>query len=321
MPRLPPSPLAGSRCLLTGVSGYLGSHLARALAGRGVEVHGLSRPGADRSRLQGLGDVVTVHEADLLDAEALRRALLQAHPDRVFHGAVARPASGRSDSEAPGANVTGTRHLIEAVAEAGVERLVIAGSATEYGPGESPLREEDPSPPETPFGASKASATALGLQAHEGGRLQVMVLRLFYLYGLDEKPARLIPSAIRAGLSGRPLPLTGPGLRRDFVFVEDAVDACVRSLEPGRPSGQVVNVGSGTDTSNEEIVELLGELMGRPIRAVRGRLPARVTDRTRWCADVSRAARVLGWRPTTPLRQGLARCVAWHQERVGGTVP
>lgn len=319
MPRVRPSPLSGSRCLLTGVSGYLGSHLARALGGRGVEVHGLSRPGADRRRLKGLEGVVTVHEADLLDSVALGRALAQVRPDGIFHGAVIRPAPGLSDSEITAANVTGTHHLVEAAVEAGVERLVIAGSATEYGPGKPPLREEDPSPPGSPYGTAKAAATTLGLRAHEQGRLQVTVLRLFYLYGLDEKPERLIPSAIRAVLSGRPLPLTGPGLRRDYVFVEDAVDACVRSLNPGRPSGQVVNVGTGTDTSNEEVVELLGELMGRPVTVAAGRLPPRATDRTHWCADVSRAARVLGWRPTTSLRQGLARCVAWHRERVGGT--
>lgn len=261
---------------------------------------------------------MTVHEADLLDPAALRRVLSQLRPVRIFHGAVVRPASGRSDSAVAGANVTGARHLIEAAVAVGVERLVIAGSATEYGPGEPPLREEDLSPPGTLYGATKAAATALGLRAHEEGRLQVTVLRLFYLYGLDEKPERLIPSAIRAGLSGCPLPITGPGLRRDYVFIEDAVDACVRSLDPGRPAGQVVNVGTGTDTSNEEVVELLGGLMGHPITVAAGRLEPRATDRTGGCADVSRAARVLGWRPTTPLRQGLAHCVAWHRERAGG---
>jgi nucleoside-diphosphate-sugar epimerase len=123
-----------------------------------------------------------------------------------------------------------------------------------------------------------------------------------------------VPRAIRAALSGDELPLTAPGLRRDFVFVADVAEACLEAAVRPAIEGEVINVGSGRQVANEELVAEVERAVGRPLRIAPGTYPAHAADRGCWVADIAKARRLLGWTPRHDLAAGLAETVPWVRE-------
>ena len=188
-------------------------------------------------------------------------------------------------------NVIGANNLIEAASRQPPEKFIYLGSSLEYGHRTEPLHEDMLPAPTTLHGASKASATMLFQQAARKGEFASVILRLFSVYGPGEPRSRLIPTAIRAIRDGAPIELTTPGIRRDFVFVDDVVEAITMALGSSLASGEILNVGTGTQTSNEMLVNIIASLMGRSADLVIGTYPARETDTSHWVADVRRC----GW--------------------------
>ena len=311
---IPGPALAGRRVLVTGAAGFVGVNVCRAFAAAGAQTVGLVRPAGTRWRLPALEQAAEVLARDLRDFDGVRRAVADRAPEIVVHAAARSPY----DREAPlrrfaEDDLLGLAHLLDALADVPCKRLIFLGSSLEYGPSDRPHREDDPLRPASRRGALRAAAALL---AREGGRergVETVELRLFSVYGPWEPPHRLIPRAIRAALAGTELPLTPPGLRRDPVFVEDVADACLRASAAPGVGGTTINVGSGAQVANEEIVAAIERVTGRPIAAQPGAYRPHGTDRRCWIADVGRARELLGWTPRHSLEQGLAVTVAWHE--------
>ena len=282
MPRL------SDRVLVTGAAGFLGSNLVRVLRESGADVHGLAR-----------------EEADLRDPAPIRRVVESVRPELVFH--LAAGAGHPSDAAARSAfladTVLGTANLLEALRPLESVRLVHAGSSLEYGPCSTPMRETDRIAPTTFRGAAKAAATLLVLQSG----VPATVVRPFSVYGPSEQPHRLVPTAIRAARHGEPIRLTGPGIARDFVYVDDVVDALLRAAAVPEAIGEVVNAGTGTQTTNEELVARLASVLGRELDVRPGEHEAHPWDTESWVADTAKAERLLGWTARYDLDAGLAR--------------
>lgn len=306
----------GSRWLVTGASGFIGANLARTGVNAGADVHGLIRPGSRLDRLHDIVDRMSFHRADLTDAGELARAVRAADPQFVFHLGMtsghAETPDGRRQMLLTSA--LGTFNLLDAMSTVRPERIVHVGGGLEYGSSPAPLAEIHPLGPSTFRGCAKAMATLLCSQAADAG-LPVVTLRAFSVYGPWEPPARIVPSAIRAALEGRPFPLTR-GCRRDFVFVDDVVEACVRAAHAAGAAGSVINIGTGVETANEDLVAAVEEVTGRRIQLAPGRAAPSPVDASQWVADISGAARLLQWHPVYSLRAGLLKSVAWHRERV-----
>ncbi len=308
--------LGGRRVLVTGAGGFLGANLCRALLGAGAVVQAAARPGSDLSRLYDVRDELELHLFDLRDAEAVRREVAAVRGEVVIHAAAhttvhySATVAGAADD-----TIIGTAHLLDALAAVGCERLVQVGSSLEYGPAARPHREEDALRPDTLRGATKAAAALLVLQQASRGAVAAVVVRPFSIYGPWEGEHRLVPRAIQAAFSGETLPLTGPGLRRDLVYVEDVCDACLRAAIADAVVGEAINVGTGRQTSNEELVAAVERVTGRPVRVAVGTFPARSSDRGFWAAETGKAERLLGWTARYPLTAGLERTVRWFESR------
>lgn len=307
----------GQRVLVTGAAGFIGTNLVASLGRAGAEVHGLVRASTDRWRLDALAPRLVTHVADLADGARLSAIMRDVRPDVVFHTAAAgdhHPASASQRYAAFTDTVLGTASLCEALAAAGVGRLVYLGSSLEYGPAGVPLDESRALRPTTFRGVTKACATLLCSQAaHETGT-PVVLLRPFSVYGPWESGSRFVATVMRALGTGGDLPLTRPGIRRDFVFVADVVEACLRAATAPAALGEIINIGSGCQTTNEALVDLAQEVAGVRVRVLPGAFPERPVDTGHWVADIDKARRLLDWSPRYSLACGLAETYRWFDE-------
>jgi nucleoside-diphosphate-sugar epimerase len=291
-----------SRVLVTGAGGFVGRHLCARLLADGHEVWGTVRLGAPAPEgVRGLA-------VDLTDAEAVATAVRAAAPELAFHLAAARAKAGPAERVATAAvNTASGLHLVEAL-PASCRVVVRLGSSTEYTATDGPMAEDTPLQPRGFFGATKAAGSLLLAAAAAERGIRSAVLRAFQVYGPGDHPGRFVPTVLRAARSGDVLPLTEPGQRRDWVHVDDVVSACVLAAQAdGLPPGQVLNVGTGVQTANEELVAVAETVTGRRIRTSAGSHPGRSWDTASWVCDPSLARELIGWQPTLDLREGLAR--------------
>lgn len=306
--------LAGARILVTGAAGFIGANLVRALLAQRASVSALVRSPAT-PRLAGVDDELELLVADVRVPHAIEVAVTRARPQLAVHLAApgGHPNSARGRLEFLETSVLGTAALVEALADSGCRRLVHVGSSLEYGPRSHPLDEDVLLAPIVPRGAAKASATLVCLAWARTLGLSAVVLRPFSVYGPWEDERRLVPTALRAAVDGTELPLTPSGLVHDFVYVGDVVDAILHALDAGdEVSGEVINIGSGVQTTNEGLVAAASQAVGRPIRTRVGAYPAGPHDTTRcWVASIERARTLLRWEPRTTLTEGLRVTLEW----------
>ena len=295
--------------LVTGGGGFVGRHLVRGLIAAGMRVHATLNPAGERAGPPGVTGA-ELHRVDLRDHRAVASLFATVRPDYVFNLVCGRGESTPAERRATLDSTLGaTASVIEAAVAVRIRRFIQVGSSTEYGPIEAPVSEAAALAPTTLFGAAKGAATLLCIAAARSGRLPAAVLRPFAVYGPEDRPHRLVPTAIEAAISGTELPLTRPGLRRDWVFVGDVVDACLAALRGGA-DGEVVNVATGVQHANEEVVDLVEHATGRTVRRRPGAEAARPWASTIWVADTRNAERLLGFRAATPLQRGLELTVS-----------
>ena len=298
------------RALVTGAGGFVGAHLCRRLLADGAEVWGTVRPGSPAP------DGVHPLPVDLTDGAALSEAVRRAAPDVAFHLAAARAKGSPAERLATTlVNAVCGVHLVEALPST-CRAVVRLGSSTEYSASDVPMDESTPLQPRGFFGAGKAAGSLLLVAAAQERGLRSAVLRAFQVYGPGDHPGRFVPSVLRAAADGRVLPLTGPGQRRDWVHIEDVVSACrLAAAADGLPAGQVLNIGTGVQTANEELVALAEQVTGRTIRTSPGTHAGRSWDTSSWVCDPALARVLLGWQPEIDLLEGLAR--TWAAEGAG----
>jgi dolichol-phosphate mannosyltransferase len=309
--------VAATRSLVTGAAGFIGAALARRLIARGDAVTLLSGPGSDPWRMEQLREDAEVLELDLRDADAVARAVGAARPELAFHLAAHGAYSWqRSLPRMIETNVAGTAHVAEAALDAGAHAIVNAGSSSEYGLKDHAPPEHELPEPNSAYAVTKASATLLGgWLARERGAA-FTTLRLYSAYGPWEEPRRLMPALVAAGLERRLPPLADPAIARDFVYVEDVIDAFLLAAERARPgAGAVYNVGSGRQTTLRELAEVARRTFAIAEEPAWAAFPARDWDTDVWVADARRAADELGWHPRTPLEAGLAAFGHWMDEQ------
>jgi len=284
------------RALVTGAAGFVGRHLVAHLEAHGDDVTALDRHGP--------------HGVDVADPDAIRRALGAAAPDVVYHLAAASHVG--EAWAAPGrvfrVNAEGTLHVLRACVEAGAGRVVVVGSADVYGavaPEDLPLVEDAPLRPMTPYGASKAAADVLALQAYLGEGLATVRVRAFNHTGPGQDVGFLVPGLAariaQAERSGRDeIPVGGLEPVRDLGDVRDVVRAYRLLAERGEP-GEAYNVCTGRGLSVAELAEQLLALSARPLRLEVDPSLVRPVDVPRLVGDPSKLRAATGWEPEIPL--------------------
>jgi UDP-glucose 4-epimerase len=277
----------------------------------------LAGPGSDPWRLDGLRDAAHVVEVDLRDADAVAGLVGAARPELVFHLAAHGAYSWqRSLPRMIETNVAGIAHVVEAALDAGARAIVNAGSSSEYGLKDHAPPEDELPEPNSAYAVTKASATLYCGWIARTREAAITTLRLYSAYGPWEEPRRLMPALVAHGLDGRLPPLADPAIARDFVYVEDVVDAFLLAAERATPgAGAVYNVGSGAQTSLRELAEVARRVYGIAEEPAWDAFPARDWDTDVWVADARRIAAEIGWQARTPLEDGLAAFARWMAEQ------
>ncbi len=304
-----------TRALVTGGAGFIGSHIVRGLLSRGDNVVVLDNLSTGRpSNLSELE--VEFIEGDIRDKDVVGQAMRAV--DVVFHQAayVSSPASLEEPEGCYEINLIGSVNILNAAREAGVRRVVMASSAAVYGEAEGPVREEDGADPGTPYAASKlAMEEAAKLYTHTF-QVPTICLRYFNVYGprqsLESAYAAAIPIFITAMLGKEPPTIYGDGGQiRDFVYVDDVVQANYLASEVEGSEGGVFNIASGDSISITTLVEILGGLIPEAPASVQA--PPRKGDIYASLANISYAERALGYHPRIDLEDGLKHTVQWFQ--------
>lgn len=316
--------IVGRRVLVTGATGFVGSHVVRRLLESGAHVVALSSSVSQTTpvRLMDvLADVETV-DANICDPSSLTHAVATARPELVIHLA-AFTHVGRSFyrvDENIQTNVQGTVNLLQAL-NGEFDRFVYIGSGDVYGDGPTPFREEQPVAPVSPYAVSKYAAERFCRMFQQAYEWPIVCLRPFNAYGPWQSVDRVVPELVVAGLRRRGLPMTEGRQTREFTYVADVADAFLLALGTPGIDGEVLNVCRGEEVSMRTLALTVFELLDSPIAPQFGALPHRPTEIWRMVGDPARVERVLGWTATRSLVEGLTSTIDWyrHQLLEGGS--
>lgn len=301
--------LGNLRVLVTGASGFIGSHLCRRLATLGAEVHAVSRDP------QGQQTGAQWWQCDLTDFKRVKDILASVRPDLVYHLASCVTGSRDLSMVLPilQANLVSAVNLMSAAAESGCRRIVLAGSLEEP-QGADPV-------PSSPYAAAKWAASGYARMFEALYAVQTISLRIAMVYGPGQADSsKLIPYVIRSLLQGEAPKLSSGRREVDWIYVDDVVDAMIACADIADTDCFSVEIGSGSQVSIREVAERLCRLISPSMRPILGAVADRPQDRS-WIANVAPAREKLGWQPRTALDDGLRMTVDWYRCREDDRTP
>lgn len=318
------------RVLITGIMGFIGSHLAEKLVDDGVEVYGVARRVANRN-LEVIGNIlqdITLISGNITDYVSTRNAIKTVNPDVIFHLASLSPV--RDSFERPfeyqQANFIGTMNVAHSMLELQdpqTRKLIAASTAEVYGiHGNEPLKESLPLYPSSPYAVSKAAGDLyLRMMFHSFG-LNGTILRPTNSYGRKFDTSFMIEYLVTQMLKGKKIYIGSPDSVRDYMYVDDHVNAYMLAMKNSKAKGQVYNVGTTIGISNKDIAYMIAKKIGFDKKnIVMGSYPPGypyrppISDQTSIVLDSAKIKKELNWAPKTSITEGIEKVTGYFQKR------
>jgi nucleoside-diphosphate-sugar epimerase len=296
------------KILLTGVTGFIGSQIARELVRRGHSMRVVARPGSDRFRVFEFADRMEWVDADLFQSSEHDLSRLCASVDLCIHSAWYAVPGKYLEAPENLDCVQGSLRLLSALGDAGCRRAVFVGTCFEYDFGFGYLSESTPTKPASLYAAAKIGTRLMGEQIAKARGIAFAWVRPFYQYGPFEDSRRLVPFVIDTLLEGEPVKVTQGFQVRDYLHVED-VGSAIAAVALSDIAG-IVNIGSGHPVTVREIISTVSSLLGKPELIRFGARPENPTDPPFICANNRRLVEGTGWSPRFELRAGLEDTIA-----------
>jgi nucleoside-diphosphate-sugar epimerase len=257
---------------------------------------------------------------DLRDVESVTQAVDGVEFVLHLGAQIAIPYSYVNPRDFFETNVLGTLNVAQACLRAGVERAVHTSTSEVYGSAQTiPITEEHPLEPQSPYAASKLAADKLMDAWYRSYDLPVVILRPFNTFGPFQSARAIVPTIISQALAGGAVRLGSVHPRRDLTFVGDTVAGFIAAAQAPAAVGRTVQLGTGSDVSIGELVELVGELLGRelPVETEEARVRPAKSEVQRLISDPALARELTAWEPTVGLREGLVRTIEWIEQNAG----
>jgi len=307
------------KVLITGATGFIGGNLTRELVKRNFEVNILIRTTSNLWRLADIKDKIIMHNVDLTDNEKLTDAVHNINPSYIFHLATygSYPRIQTDDKKILETNILGTYNLLKATLDIHYKCLINTGSSSEYGIKDKPMKESDVLEPNTAYGVSKATASLLCQHFARKYEKPVITLRPFSVYGYYEEAVRLIPEVIINCITQKDVHLTSGEQKRDYLFIEDIIDAYIKTMENPNKPGLIMNVSSGQNVTVKEVANLIHKLINSKNELFFGKKKKESFEtNVCWRADIEVIKKELKWKPKTSLIEGLKKTITWFKENL-----
>lgn len=304
--------------LITGGTGFIGANLTRRLVALGHRPILLTRKTSTTWRLKDIGQKLRLVESDLLDLNSIKQVFMKIKPDVVYHfasyGVDQRKENSFDDSVKY--NLIGTKNLLEASVESKVKSFVNTGSSSEYGFKDSPMKETDPLEPQNLYGVTKGAVSQLCRLYSIGYNLPAVTLRLFSPFGYFEDAKRFVATVCLKAISGEKLELSNPDYVRDFVFIDDVINAYSMFIERNEYYGEVFNIGSGKQMRLGEMVAMVENIVGKKLEVTWKSYQSNQSEPIHWQADLKKSEKLLKWVPKTSINEGIQKTITWFRDNL-----
>jgi UDP-glucose 4-epimerase len=305
--------LGGSRVLVTGGLGFIGSHLVRRLLAEGCEVYVFGN--TETCNVSDVLGKIRIHDVDLRRFEDVKRSVEKIKPMKIFHLAAHVNVSRSLDPAMMiENNFGGTVNLLKAAESVGYDCLINTGTCEEYGTNPVPFKEDQVPNPVSPYSVSKVKTT-LFCQSYqkETGR-PIITLRPFLTYGPSQRNNFLIPYIITSSLFGKEIKTTRGEQAREFNYVSDIIDGYILAAASERAVGEIINVGNGKEYKIRDVIRKILDAVGSSVK-VDSSLPYRNGEAMHFYCSNEKARKLLGWRPKTSLDDGLRKTIGWYKQK------
>jgi UDP-glucose 4-epimerase len=302
---------SGQAVLVTGASGFIGTHLCHRLVEAGAAVHALSRRAVSSN-----ASPLTWWQGDVAEIEVVRNLFRKVRPRTIYHLASHVMGAANLEHVLPTfqGNLQSSVNLLVAAAENGCSRLIMTGSLAEPEPTKGEIF------PVAPYAAAKWASSGYARMFHALYGVPAVLARVFMVYGPAQQDlSKLIPYVILSLLRGKSPAISSGDRPVDWIYVDDVVEAYLALAQVPGIEGKTIEIGSGKLTSIREIVDRVAGLVGGQTKPTFGALPDRPMEPVR-IADVGQTRDRIGWTPRTPLSEGLSRTVEWYREHMGALV-
>lgn len=301
--------------LVTGATGFIGAVLVRKLVERNEAVHIIIRQEAKTWRIDDILNRVQIHRSNLIDVNELKKIFIEVKPTIIYHLATNGAYSDQNDADKIiETNFLGTWNLLQAANSIPYKLFVNTGSSSEYGFKNKAMNENDILRPNSYYAVTKAAQSMLCQLLTQQNNKPIVTIRPFSVYGPYEEPKRLIPTLLNSIREKKEMRLVSTKIARDYIYVDDVVEAYLKIKKLIKASGEIINIGSGTQTSIGQLVKIACRVTNQKTVFIKDGMEKRSWDANTWVGDVSKARRLLGWYPKTPLETGLKRTWKWLKE-------
>lgn len=300
--------------LITGAGGFIGANLLYQLIPQKNTLHLIIKKTSNLWRIKKVLPSVKLYNVSLVDIKGLTKIIKRIKPTIIYHLAVhgAYPQQ-KNQIEIIGTNLIGTANLLIASSSINYKCFVNTGSSSEYGFKQKPMKETDLLEPNSFYAATKAAATYFCQVIAKSHHKPIITLRPFSVYGPFEEPTRFIPTVISRILKNQPVLLTSDKIRRDFIYIEDIINAYLKipAVINKRIYGEVFNLGTGKQYTNDQVVRTIKNLLRKKIVIKKGAYQRRSWDSNFWVADISKSKKILRWKAKYGLEKGLEKTIKW----------
>ncbi|PKM83382.1 MAG: CDP-abequose synthase [Firmicutes bacterium HGW-Firmicutes-14] len=303
------------RVLITGASGFIGSHLVKRMIEENAQVFIIARNGSDLWRIENLIKDTIIHKADIRDLDKVESCIKNIRPDYVFNMAAYGVDARQKDYFiAADTNIIGTMNILNSLIPLGCKKFINIGTCMEYGDKKDIIGEDCHLEPFNIYGSTKAAATMLSHQIAAENNIDIVTLRAFGVFGENEGSHKFFPHIILSLLNNTDVNLTGCEQYRDYCYIENIIDGLLLAALDVTVKNEIFNIGTGVIFQLKYYVDKIYKRMETSSKPNYGAVPYRSGEVWKPHPDINKIKSVLKWEPRIGFDEGLDRTIKWYEK-------